>query len=294
MDLSTVDQETSRLIVQLQIEDISDILCINPRRPAEVGLSSDLGVALEQYKRDLEQAHLFCHGVDIAQLLEATLNLDRDSGSVGSETNTEFLTAEESLADGWGRMTVDPVPAKHNDNESLSAECICCGLRRRGAVVATPCGHNYCGQCIITLVEKALVDESLFPPRCCKTEMTIEIVEPFLTDDQIKAFADKTIEFGTSDRTYCHQATCSAFIPTSPLGEQIATCDKCGAKTCTVCKGESHESPDCPKDTVTQDVLRLAGENGWQRCQKCNRMIELNTGCNHISKSLRHADEFFR
>lgn len=146
------------------------------------------------------------------------------------------------------------------------------------------CGHNYCGQCISTLLDKATVDEALFPPRCCKLEITMDMMVSFLTDDQIKIYEAKKVEFGTADRTYCHQKTCSAFKqPISP-GETIVICSDCGEKTCTVCKGPYHKE-DCPKDASTKEVLRLAADKGWQQCRNCSRMIELNLGCNQISKT---------
>lgn len=48
------------------------------------------------------------------------------------------------------------------------------------------------------------------------------------------------------------------------------------------CKGASHHG-DCPNDESLHQVLQLAGQQLWQRCQNCRAMIELNVGCNHIT-----------
>lgn len=181
-------------------------------------------------------------------------------------------------------------PRVETEREPLP-ECVSCGLQERGSVFKCPCGHDYCGQCMVNLLELAVVDESLFPPRCCKTEIPLDIMEPFLTSRQIRTFNEKKVEFGTPNRTYCHDVTCSAFIPPDLLSdilpEQVVTCGKCGKQTCTMCKGAGHELEDCPDDTATQEVIHLAQEKGWQRCFSCGRMVELYQGCNHISKFLQ-------
>jgi hypothetical protein len=30
-------------------------------------------------------------------------------------------------------------------------------------------------------------------------------------------------------------------------------------------------------------VLEAARENGWQRCNNCRRLVELDMGCNHMT-----------
>jgi hypothetical protein len=52
-------------------------------------------------------------------------------------------------------------------------------------------------------------------------------------------------------------------------------------RDCTMCKGGEHLG-DCPKDSAILEVLELAKKEGWKRCSKCNRVIELKHGCNHI------------
>ncbi|KAK2608418.1 hypothetical protein QQS21_003104 [Conoideocrella luteorostrata] len=145
-----------------------------------------------------------------------------------------------------------------------------------------PCSHDYCRECLTTLFENAISDESLFPPKCCKEPIPISLTTSILPWTLVEAFNAKEKEFGTANRTYCHTPTCSAFIPEQSIWEDVATCIKCGSRTCAICKRESHHG-DCPDDSATAELLRTAAAQGWQRCYSCHRVVDLKAGCNHIS-----------
>lgn len=147
-----------------------------------------------------------------------------------------------------------------------------------------PCSHEYCRACLSQLFQLASVDESLFPPRCCKQNIPLEKNLIFLPRDVVSLFRQKEIEFATTDRTYCHRPECSAFIPPILSQGDVMACPTCKNQTCTHCKGEAHEH-ECPEDPNRKLLDAVAVENGWQRCDSCQRMIELSHGCNHISKS---------
>ncbi|KAG6080471.1 hypothetical protein E4U30_002569 [Claviceps sp. LM220 group G6] len=146
------------------------------------------------------------------------------------------------------------------------------------------CSHDYCGDCITSLFSAAINDESLFPPRCCKEPIPLDLCEPFLSTTLLRTYEAKKLEYGTLDKTYCHVRTCFTFVPPTFVKDDVATCVKCQSKTCTMCKGETH-TDDCPADTLTADFLQIATKNGWKRCYSCRRMVDLDTGCNHISMS---------
>ncbi|KAL0944541.1 IBR finger domain-containing protein [Colletotrichum truncatum] len=150
-------------------------------------------------------------------------------------------------------------------------------------IAGCPCHHEYCGDCLRSLFEASLTDESLFPPRCCGQPIPVEDNRIFLTPKLVGEFRAKTIEFSTTNRTYCHQPTCSTFIPKGLIQGDIASCPRCLHKTCTICKGPEHQGEDCGNDTATQSLLQLAAENGWQRCFSCRRVVELDHGCNHMT-----------
>lgn len=149
--------------------------------------------------------------------------------------------------------------------------------------VRCPCSHEYCRNCITELFSAAINDESLFPPRCCKKPIPLGLNQIFLPPKLLGTYKAKELEYGTPNRTYCHVPTCSTFVPPAFVRDDVATCVKCRSKTCAICKERSHAG-DCPADTSTLDVLRIAADNGWQRCHSCHSMVDLTMGCNHISR----------
>ena len=204
--------------------------------------------------------------------------------------------SESGRAETLATMDLSTAPTT-TTTTTTTAECISCGDNHH-AVAQCPCSHEYCYACLETLFRSSLTDESLFPPRCCGQPIPIgdddddnsSTIRAFIPAGLVDEFLAKKVEFETPDRTYCHQPTCSTFIPKIPSssivegdGEDVAACPKCHAKTCVICKGPAHQG-DCPHDAVTQEVLRVAAENGWQRCYSCRRIVEIEHGCNHMSK----------
>lgn len=174
-------------------------------------------------------------------------------------------------------------------SQKKTSTCVACNdnfhdfetLKCRG------CTHEYCRECLSSLFRASLTDETLFPPRCCGNPIPVDASRGFIGYQIIGQFEAKRIEFETpaDKRTYCHVPTCSTFIPAAAAKNNVATCVRCDARTCAVCKKAAHANSDCPDDSSTQALLDLARAEGWQKCCSCSRLVELNTGCNHISKS---------
>ncbi|KAK4204522.1 hypothetical protein QBC40DRAFT_303409 [Triangularia verruculosa] len=145
------------------------------------------------------------------------------------------------------------------------------------------CGHDYCRECIQSLFQSSIMDETLFPPRCCGNQLLLDTCRRLLPSALVGQFRAKKIELETPNRTYCHIPTCSTFIPPQAINGNVAACVRCGATTCAVCKKAAHANSDCPEDPSTQELIRLAEEEGWQRCYSCARFVELDRGCHHIT-----------
>ncbi|MCJ1470503.1 hypothetical protein MMC07_009149 [Pseudocyphellaria aurata] len=192
------------------------------------------------------------------------------SGRYEDTPGDEYIMAAESSAWAGFRRNV------------VFRQCTACDSERLlFDVFQAPCGHDYCQECLSTLFQLATIDETLFPPRCCRQEMSLESVKHYLSSALIQTFEEKSIEFRSSNRTYCSRPTCSSFISPDNIDGDRARCVACGTHTCTICKNNAHDG-DCPEDTATQQTLEMGREQGWQRCYNCRSLIELDVGCNQI------------
>ncbi|KEQ81875.1 hypothetical protein M438DRAFT_301409 [Aureobasidium pullulans EXF-150] len=169
------------------------------------------------------------------------------------------------------------------EDEEFSITCVAC---TEDAVwfdiLAAPCNHQYCRDCVTELFQASMIDESLYPPRCCRQVIPLEDAKLVLHPKLVRDFEHKSIELDTKDRTYCFDPRCSTFIPIDHITDNIASCADCGRRTCAICKVAAHLG-DCPRDEALQEFLQTADDQGWQRCYSCRRVVDLRTGCNHIT-----------
>lgn len=160
----------------------------------------------------------------------------------------------------------------------------CSDSKAAEQMITVSCGHHMCDDCLARLFSSAMTDETLFPPRCCRThEIDVSAALPLLSNELATRFQAKEIEFRTQDRTYCQDPRCSTFIPPDTIVWDIATCPTCKSRTCALCKGEAHQGQDCPLDEGKQQLEELAQEEGWRQCGGCHRMVELSYGCFHMT-----------
>ncbi|KAI1269922.1 hypothetical protein F5Y18DRAFT_372016 [Xylariaceae sp. FL1019] len=166
--------------------------------------------------------------------------------------------------------------------------CISCmDDKPTNELVKTPCEHEFCHDCVRRLFDSAITDESLFPARCCSTEIPLDDLQPVLGVDRLQKYKDKKIEYETTNRTYCHRTECGVFIPLGFIEDDRALCPKCHVETCIHCKKQTH--PDnCPEDHELQRVVNMGEDNGWKQCIKCKSMIELTIGCYHMTCRCKH------
>jgi hypothetical protein len=145
-----------------------------------------------------------------------------------------------------------------------------------------PCRHRYCADRLTDLFEHATKDESMYPPRCCNQVIPLASVRYVIGPNLFAAFANKAVEFESTDRTYCANPSCQSFLPPSRIFKNIALCLKCGKTTCAICKSAAHLG-SCPSDPHAKLLLKLAEEKQWQSCSKCHILIEKKSGCNYMT-----------
>lgn len=208
---------------------------------------------------------------------------DRRRDRTASTTNSEDFEPQKLPASRQPAVP-DKSPAIELDR-SPEVECIvCCNEVPRAESYDSSCGHSYCSKCINRLFKKAVHDDSLWPPQCCKAKMPIEDVQHLLRKDLIPSVKARQVEMSVPvpDRTYCRH--CSAFIPEEQIQETDAICPVCWESTCTECNEVSHVG-DCD-DRLEQDIEdleALAEKQGWKRCSTCLMFVEHRFGCNHMT-----------
>ncbi|KAF8976279.1 hypothetical protein BGZ46_008395, partial [Entomortierella lignicola] len=180
--------------------------------------------------------------------------------------------------------------SEHSAGGSLThlksfGECICCYDRKN--VFRLGCKHLYCAECLANLFKSASKDETLLPVSCCEQEMPVDLIAPtILTPTECTRLNAAIRENKSVDRVYCSNKSCSRFL--GPAAEApVLHCKRCHTATCTSCKEGSHTGA-CKEDEQSQLVLQIAKENKWQTCPRCHYIIELNTGCYHITCRCRY------
>ncbi|KEY67021.1 hypothetical protein S7711_04703 [Stachybotrys chartarum IBT 7711] len=170
------------------------------------------------------------------------------------------------------------------DEPLRTMECVACQEEHvAGTILEAPCGHSYCRACLVTMFTRTLTNETLFPPNCCQQAFPTDGFAEILPATLLAEFIAKAVEYGTSNKTYCHRQQCSAFIPKEDIYNGIAWCPKCREATCANCKAAPHLEKDCPPDAEEEVVLSLARREGWIRCKICSHVIEHIDGCNHMT-----------
>ncbi|KAE8149931.1 hypothetical protein BDV25DRAFT_140314 [Aspergillus avenaceus] len=279
---SGLDQATedliSRLYLQdaLQIEDAVDYFESGKGKSREL---TDEELAFQLQNGELKDESRRYSDNRMAMSLATAVHTD-------GQILTDILLDEERAASGRAIKTpqaeFSAAAALRKQKPVGLRSCVACDdCMKPDNTLHAPCGHEYCRSCIEGLYNASLTDETLFPPRCCGQHIDIRIARTFLKSDLLERYEKKRIELETPNKTYCHFLKCSAFINTSCLKGQVATCPECNRKTCTSCKSQAHTG-DCLDDPATQQLFATAKVNGWQRCYSCQRLVELDHGCNHM------------
>jgi E3 ubiquitin-protein ligase RNF144 len=171
----------------------------------------------------------------------------------------------EANTDAKKTLSSDAVPSKN----TLTLRC-------------NPEAHTYCRSCLIDLFTSTINNTALFLPRCCKLPIPLDTCRALLPKALIKKFDLKVGELATPNTIYCFNAECSEFIRPIDIKADGATCSFCAQKTCVFCKCKKHPGL-CPSDPHVQLLMDTAKRSRWQQCTKCKNMVELSSGCFHMT-----------
>jgi E3 ubiquitin-protein ligase RNF144 len=165
--------------------------------------------------------------------------------------------------------------------------CACMEMRLKKHIVTLGCGHDYCRICHVSLFRNAIADPTLFPPQCCGVPLPLETSLPLLPGDLVKKVDLKAEELATPNPTHCSNADCAEFLRSQEIQGDVGTCPFCGEETCVQCKSKSHEG-FCQSDPEVQRLIDAAKRSRWQQCTKCRNMVELSSGCFHMTYVSEH------
>jgi hypothetical protein len=169
---------------------------------------------------------------------------------------------------------------------STKVQCVACADDfSRAKIVTTGCGHRYCAKCITKLFMRAAKEEQYYPPRCCKQPISLASVSKHMNAVDLETFRLASIQYTTLEKVWCSNRFCRIFIVPSDRNTalQLATCPRCATRTCTMCSNGYHPGTDCPDDPAIRQTRDLAQTLGWQTCRACHRVVDLRSGCNHIT-----------
>lgn len=196
-----------------------------------------------------------------------------------------YVSCSDELLRSFGVILITS-PVSHGFKKH---ECVACqNVIIDSCSVRVPCGHSYDVPCLLSLVKASTQDESLFPPRCCQENVPTSIFEKHMDAQLATLFALKTREFSTPKRVYCAKVTCNRFLGprTKSKGGPLHSYDckepGCATRTCSRCRSEvkKHVLHACRPDDVPR---RLVQRGCAQQCPGCDRLVELKSGCFHIT-----------
>lgn len=166
------------------------------------------------------------------------------------------------------------------------------------------CGHRFCFNCVKQHIEVKLLDGTI--PNCpqhrCKSQLPIDRCVKLLTPKLLLMWKQRIKEDSTplTERVYCPYPNCSYLMSETETETELFSfygsgqrrCLKCGGSFCVYCKVPWHSTLSCtdykklhpdPQNEADVKLKSLANLEGWRQCGKCQHMVELSYGCNHIS-----------
>ncbi|GAA5974427.1 hypothetical protein JCM21900_005936 [Sporobolomyces salmonicolor] len=160
-------------------------------------------------------------------------------------------------------------------------------------------GHVSCVDCLGTYLQKKLegLERKAFPILCpqCPYELTDEDAARILGLDNLEAWHYRKL-LDSLPPLFCPNARCSArILPHANADEQPqAQCPSCRQLACAPCKSMWRNGYTCeqyqalpPRERDPEDFafFELARREKWTRCPGCQSVIELSTGCRHMTCS---------
>ncbi|KAJ7151190.1 hypothetical protein C8R46DRAFT_1008020 [Mycena filopes] len=176
-----------------------------------------------------------------------------------------------------------------------------------GLRLPCPQQHGYCVGCLISYIESKLDPEGkggnsgiiVFPIRCPECPVTDyidgiadEIAARVLGPEKMVLWDHQKL-LNSIPHMYCPNPKCSAIVQTpEDTTDPQAVCPSCQLLMCVACRVAWHSEISCeqyqalpPDERSPEDRLlfELAKAKHWRRCPNCSSLVELVSGCNHMT-----------
>ncbi|GJM88439.1 hypothetical protein PR202_ga04499 [Eleusine coracana subsp. coracana] len=179
------------------------------------------------------------------------------------------------------------------------------------------CEHRFCVSCMKEHVKRKLLDGTLpcCPQQGCATQLTVGGSRGLMSPELRRIMAERVREgrIPAGKRVYCPEPKCSALMsmgedqlgveaammgrePYYSLGGDDAAllrkqCVRCGGAFCVRCRVPWHDGMSCIGDRLRRARLNdekiqfemFAQRRSWRQCARCTHVIELETGCYHMT-----------
>lgn len=168
------------------------------------------------------------------------------------------------------------------DTKAEGEPCMVCG-DGSGKKRRIVCRCLYCVVCLRRCIRTGLRNEENFPPKCHQ-RLTEDDIRSAGRPGLFRLYRQVALEWDTpaADRLYCAKPECAAFIPDRLEGNE-ARCEACGTGTCASCRKRWHPGLPCEEEKEDEELMDMMDEHGYSACNNCRRIVEIQSGCNHIT-----------
>ncbi|CAA7045543.1 unnamed protein product [Microthlaspi erraticum] len=181
-------------------------------------------------------------------------------------------------------------------------------VKTEAETAAASCGHPYCNTCWTGYITAKVNDGAgclmvKCPEPSCSAVVGQDMIYKFVSKEEDKEKYDRYllrsyVEASEKRTKWCPSPGCEHAIFLKSESEKYDVSCLCTCEFCWNCSQDAHRPVDC--ETVSKWIRKNTDESentNWilantKPCPKCNRQIEKNQGCNHMTCSAPCRFEF--
>ncbi|KAF8253174.1 hypothetical protein K440DRAFT_627429 [Wilcoxina mikolae CBS 423.85] len=182
---------------------------------------------------------------------------------------------------GAGEGTSQDSEGLKKKNPRRIVDCdVCTEAKDDFEMVSLGCGHNFCLDCLRLNFTLAIDTQNLDILRCCQP-IQVFYAADVLSEDELAEFHRLLARNHPGRKIQC-SGGCGTILLPAWMQHDFGLCMTCNHQTCLICGKASHTG-ECPNDSDTQSLFDVAETEKWQRCFQCGTVVQLQTGCYHIT-----------